>query len=136
MADRLLYDGECRFCRWSLAWILRWDRRGALVPVALQGPEANELLDGMDAERRMASWHLVSDDGTVTSAGAALAPLLRRLPGGRLPAALAAALPPGLVERAYAWVARHRGALGRRLTDRAVARADEVIAQRRAAPPG
>jgi predicted DCC family thiol-disulfide oxidoreductase YuxK len=130
---RLLYDAKCRFCRWSLAWILRWDRRGELAPVALQDPQADELLPGMEQERRMASWHLVSEGGQVISAGAALAPLLRLLPGGRAPAALAAAA-PRLIERGYAWVARHRGFLGRRLTDGAVARADAVIAERRAAP--
>ncbi|MGH2954245.1 MAG: DCC1-like thiol-disulfide oxidoreductase family protein, partial [Solirubrobacterales bacterium] len=103
MAHRILYDADCGFCRWSLGWVLRWDRRRELVPVALQDSEADELLGGMEVERRMASWHLVAADGRVTSAGAALAPLLRLLPGGRAPAALAAGA-PGLAERAYAWV--------------------------------
>jgi predicted DCC family thiol-disulfide oxidoreductase YuxK len=119
----------------SLGWILRWDRRGVLVPIALQDPEADDLLAGMDAERRMASWHLVSAEGEVTSAGAALAPLLRRLPGGGLPAALADAA-PRLIARGYDWVARNRGAFGRRLSRGAIARADEVIAKRRAGRQG
>ena len=41
----------------------------------------------------MGSWHLVGDDGVPWSAGAAIAPLLRLLPGGRAPAALVARVP-------------------------------------------
>jgi predicted DCC family thiol-disulfide oxidoreductase YuxK len=60
----------------------------------------------------MASWHLISPDGRRWSAGAAAPPLLRLLPGGRLPAAVLAAF-PGPTERGYRFVAEHRGALGR-----------------------
>ena len=70
----VLYDQDCGFCRWSMAKILAWDRRGALRPVALQGPEADRLLPGMDPETKMASWHLLGPDGRVHSAGAAAAP--------------------------------------------------------------
>ena len=110
----ILFDADCGFCRWSLARILAWDRRRALRPVALQDPEADELLHGMPAEERSASWHLVTSDGRVHSAGAAFPPLLRLLPGGRPVAALAAAF-PGLTDRGYRWTARNRGRLGRLL---------------------
>ncbi|MGZ8667419.1 MAG: DCC1-like thiol-disulfide oxidoreductase family protein [Solirubrobacterales bacterium] len=131
----VLYDGECRFCRWSLAWVLRWDRRRRLEPVRLQDARAARLLAAMPEAVRMASWHLVTGDGRGTSAGAAVAGLLRLLPGGR-PAAAAAARFPGAVERGYALVARNRGRLGRRLTEGALARADAVVARRSAPPPG
>ena len=104
----ILYDRSCGFCRRAVERALRWDRNRRLRPVALQDPEADELLRGMDEERRMASWHLVTADGTVYSAGAAFPPLLRLLPGGRPLAALTAAL-PGPTERAYRHVARTRG---------------------------
>jgi predicted DCC family thiol-disulfide oxidoreductase YuxK len=104
----LLFDNDCGFCRRSVERILRWDRHGRLRPVALRDPEADELLGGMDEERKLASWHLVTPDGTVYSAGAAFPPLLRLLPGGRPLAALAAAF-PSLTERAYRYVARTRG---------------------------
>ncbi len=106
----ILFDSGCGFCRRSVERILRWDRGGRLRPVALQDPEADELLGGMDEERKLASWHLVTADGRVHSAGAAFPPLLRRLPGGRPLAALAAAF-PGTTERAYQHVARTRGPL-------------------------
>ena len=79
----ILFDGKCGFCRRWVSRLLRWDRNGRLRPVALQDPEADELLGDMDEEQRMASWHLVEADGRVYSAGAAFPPLLRLLPGGR-----------------------------------------------------
>jgi predicted DCC family thiol-disulfide oxidoreductase YuxK len=104
----ILFDSRCGFCRRSVARLLSWDRNGRLRPVALQDPEADELLGGMDEERKTASWHLVTADGRVYSAGGAFPPLLRLLPGGRPLAAVTAAF-PGLTERAYRYVARTRG---------------------------
>jgi hypothetical protein len=83
----------------------------------------------MGQDERMASWHLVAPDGSVTSAGSAAPALLRLLPAGHIPARIAARL-EGIVERGYWWVARHRGALGRMVTRGAIARADRVIARR------
>jgi predicted DCC family thiol-disulfide oxidoreductase YuxK len=108
----LLFDADCGFCRWSTEKILAWDRDRRLRPVALQDPEAERLLPRMSPGRRMASWHLVTPDGRVYSAGAAAPPLLRLLPGGRPLAALAAAL-PHLTDRGYGWIANHRAWLGR-----------------------
>lgn len=126
---RVLYDADCGFCSWSLAWILRWDRRRRLDPVALQGTVGRQLTPGMDDDERMASWHLVAPDGTVTSGGRAAAPMLRLLPGGG-PLAAAFDRAPNVVERAYDWVNRNRGTLGRAITDRARERADRMIASR------
>jgi predicted DCC family thiol-disulfide oxidoreductase YuxK len=121
----ILYDADCGFCRWSLAKLLAWDRRRALRPVALQSrAEADRLLAGMDAHARMASWHLVLPDGTVRSAGAAFAPLLRLLPGGRPLARLVEAIQP-LMNAAYRFVAGRRSRLGRFVTAGAKRRAEE-----------
>jgi predicted DCC family thiol-disulfide oxidoreductase YuxK len=132
---RILYDADCGFCRWSLGWLLRWDRRHELEPVALQAPQATHLLAEIAAERRMASWHLVDPHGQVASAGAATGPLLRLLPGGALPARIVAQAPT-LLERAYRWTAEHRAALGRLVTAGARERADRLIAGRAAPSPG
>jgi predicted DCC family thiol-disulfide oxidoreductase YuxK len=129
----ILYDADCGFCRWALAWVLRWDRHRRLVPVALQGGRAAALLGRIEAERRMASWHLVGEDGSVVSAGQAAAPLLRLLPGGSPLAAVCERF-PSAVERAYARVVSLRGPLGRRLGDRTLARADRLIADRATEP--
>ena len=103
----VLYDEDCGFCRWSLAKLLRWDRRNALRPVALQDPEADVLLEGMPEDRRMASWHLVTPDGAIASGGDAAAPLARLLPGGA-PIAFLARTFPGLTRSAYGLVSRNR----------------------------
>jgi predicted DCC family thiol-disulfide oxidoreductase YuxK len=110
----VLYDGECGFCRTSLGWLLRWDRRGRLEPVALQSARAADILAELSEEERMDSWHLVSPDGERWSAGAAAPQLLRLLPGGRVPARVLDAA-PGITERAYRFVARHRASLGHAL---------------------
>jgi predicted DCC family thiol-disulfide oxidoreductase YuxK len=107
----VLYDEDCGFCRWATGRVLAWDRPGRLRAVALQDPEAEQLLPGMDRDRRMASWHVLGPDGRVRSAGRAVAPLLRLLPGAAPLAELATAF-PRTTDRLYDWTARHRGRLG------------------------
>lgn len=146
----MIYDADCGFCRFSLALLLIFDRRsgsergrpsppnlqggwggsaaiGALRPLALGTAEANQLLADLSEEERNASWHLVDEEGTRFSAGAALAPALAPLPGGRMPSSLVARI-PRLTERGYRWVADHRGLLGRFVPARARRWADRVIA--------
>ena len=63
------YDGDCGFCMWLLAGLLRWDRRGACArPPPGRGGE--ELLGDLDPAERMASWHLISPDGARSSRAA------------------------------------------------------------------
>jgi len=125
----VIYDADCGFCRWSLAKLLRWDRRHVLRPVALQDPEASTLLPGMSEKERLASWHLVDAEGDVRSAGSAIPALLRLLAGGAPLAALATRAPK-LSERGYRFVADHRSGLGRLIGERARRRADETIVSR------
>ena len=110
----LLYDEDCGLCRWTTDKILRWDREGKLRPLPLQDPEADRLLGAMDPEVKMQSWHLVTPDGRVHSAGAAVEPLLRLLPYATPVAAVVRAM-PGITARAYRWTADHRDEIGRRL---------------------
>jgi predicted DCC family thiol-disulfide oxidoreductase YuxK len=131
--DTLVYDADCGFCRWCVAKVLAWDRRGRLTPMALQDPRAGRLLAGVPADARPRSWHLARAGGEVRSAGAAVAPILRSLPGGRVPAALAAAA-PDLTERLYRLGADRRATLGRLVPAPARERALRRIASR--TPPG
>ena len=125
----MLYDSDCGFCRWTLAWVLRWDRHRRLRPMPLQAPEADPLLGDLSDEERRSQAHLVAPDGRRWSGGAAVAPVLRLLPGGRVPAALAAAA-PRLTARAYVYVATHRSQISRFVPAAAKRRADGVIADR------
>jgi predicted DCC family thiol-disulfide oxidoreductase YuxK len=126
----LLYDEDCGFCRWSLSWVLRADRRGRLRPLPLGSPEADRLLADLAPTERAASWHLAAPDDRRWSAGYAAPPLLRLLPGGRLPASVLGAAPE-LTDRAYRWVAGHRSGFGRLIPERSKARADRLISGRR-----
>src|SRR2546423_13019686 len=125
----VLYDADCGFCKWSLSGLLRWDRAARLRPIALQRPEAVDLLRELTPDERMASWHLISPTGERWSGGAALPPLLRLLPAGRLPAAGFARF-PRLTDRGYRWVAEHRAQLSRLVPSSAKQRASRRIQQR------
>ncbi len=112
MTAILLYDDDCGFCRWSADRLLRWDRAGRLRAVGIQSPEGVELLAGIAAERRLASWHLVTEDGRRYAAGDATAPLFRRLPFGAPVASVAEAF-PGFARWAYSVLAANRFRFGR-----------------------
>jgi predicted DCC family thiol-disulfide oxidoreductase YuxK len=107
----LFYDADCSFCRWCVARILAWDRNRLIVPLAIASPESEALLADVEPDQRFAFWHFRDPSGTLFSAGAAFAPLLRLLPGGSPLAALATRFPDE-TERAYRFVARNRGTLG------------------------
>jgi predicted DCC family thiol-disulfide oxidoreductase YuxK len=125
----VLYDADCGFCTWMLSALLRWDRAARLHPIALQRAEADDLLQELTPAERMASWHLISPTGERRSGGAALPPLLRALPGGRLPAAGFARF-PRLSERGYRWVADHRSQLSKLVPSSAKQRARQRVHQR------
>lgn len=125
----VLYDGDCGFCKWLLAMLLRFDRAGRLRPVALQRPEAEALLAGLDPAEWMVSMHLVSPDGTRTSAGEAVPLLLGLLSGGRLPAAVFARFPRA-TSAGYRWVATHRIGISRFVPRRWKRRAAERVRER------
>jgi predicted DCC family thiol-disulfide oxidoreductase YuxK len=125
----VLYDGDCGFCKWLLAGLLRFDRARRLRPVALQRPEAEVLLADLEPAERMESMHLVSPDGTRASAGEALPALLRLLSGGRLPAAVFGRV-PRLTSAGYRWVAAHRVGISRFVPRRWKQRAAERVRER------
>ena len=124
---RLYYDHDCGFCRWTLAWVLRSDRRCRLRPVPIESPEGNRELGDL-GEARLASWHLVRG-GRRWSGARALAPLLEELPGGRLLAPLARRL-EWLTQPAYRWIADHRSAMSTLVPERSKAKADAVVSER------
>jgi predicted DCC family thiol-disulfide oxidoreductase YuxK len=125
----VLYDADCGFCKWVLSGLLRWDRAERLHPIALQRSEADDLLAELTPAERMASWHLISPTGERCSGGAAMAPMLRLLPAGLLPAAGFAQF-PGLTDRAYRWVAEHRSQLSKWVPSSAKQRAAERVHER------
>jgi predicted DCC family thiol-disulfide oxidoreductase YuxK len=104
----LLYDADCRFCRFVARAFVRLDRDECVAFLPLTDPEAEALLPGLTDEQRLASIHLVEPDGNRSSRGAALARLVRH---AGLPA------PARFLGAVYTPVARARGVLGRVVPD-------------------
>jgi predicted DCC family thiol-disulfide oxidoreductase YuxK len=108
----VLYDDDCGFCRWTVAWALARDRSQVLSPTPIQSRTADRLLADVAPEDRLASMHVVHADGRRESGGAALRAVLASLPSTRVAARLAAAA-PAATDVVYAFVARHRVLAGR-----------------------
>ena len=104
----LLYDSDCRFCRFVARALVRLDRDECVAFLPLTDPAARALLPELTVEQRMASIHLVEPDAGHSSRGAALTKLIRHL---GLPA------PARLLGRVYTPVARARSVLGRLVPD-------------------
>ena len=109
----VLYDEDCGFCRWTADKLRGWDRRRRLTFAPIQSSRGQALLAAVPPEVRLDQAHVVTA-GRVRSGGAAVAPVLRELPGGR-PLAVVAEAMPRITDRAYRWTARRRTWLGARL---------------------
>jgi predicted DCC family thiol-disulfide oxidoreductase YuxK len=125
----VLYDGECGFCAWGVAWLLRLDRARQLRPLAIQSEAGARLLAELPEARRLASWHTREQGGPLLSGGAALAPVLARLPMGAPLAALVRRFPRAS-ESLYGLIAAHRAGLGRLVPAASKERARALISAR------
>jgi acetyl esterase len=109
----LIYDGECGFCRQTVAMISKWDRERRLTLIPFQD-EARVAAFRIPFPALAAAMHLVLPDGRVLAGADAAADLLRLLPGKRWLAYVFAV--PGVLpvaRRVYAWIARQRHCLVR-----------------------
>ncbi|MGH2969646.1 MAG: thiol-disulfide oxidoreductase DCC family protein, partial [Solirubrobacteraceae bacterium] len=82
MRPIVFYDDDCSFCKTVAASLARCDRGGRLRFASIQGPLGDEHLGDLPPDARLASLHFVHADGSRSSGGAALAPMLAQLPGG------------------------------------------------------
>ncbi len=122
----VLYDADCGFCRWAMAWALGHDRRRALVAVPIQSQLGSQLLAELGPSERLEAAHVVRDDGTRDSGGIAAAEVLGALPHTRALGRLARGLPaPTAV--LYGLVAAHRHGFGHFVGGEARRRADRLL---------
>lgn len=121
----LLFDRDCGFCRWTVAWLLTHQTRCTFVPVPIRSPLGDALLRKLSLTDRMRSAHIVRD-GRLLSGGAALADVVTVLARGRVLERLVAKS-PGLCEAAYRLVATNRRPAGRLVPLRARTRADCIL---------
>jgi len=122
----VLYDADCGFCRWAMAWALGHDPRRALVAVPIQSQLGAQLLDDLTPSERLDAAHVVRDDGGRESGGVAAAEVLDALPRTRSIARLARRL-PAPTAALYGLVARRRHGFGRFVGAGARRRADRLL---------
>jgi predicted DCC family thiol-disulfide oxidoreductase YuxK len=108
----LLYDAACRVCRFAARSVVRIDRRRELAVLPLQDDEAATLLAELPEDERLASWRLVSPDGSIVGYGAGLPRLLAAMRLTRPVARALRIVPPRLLDRVYRAVAGNRGRVG------------------------
>lgn len=106
----VIYDGECRFCRWAIGLVRRADVRGTLRFCPYGNHESEKALSAIPAETRYTTMHALSE-GRLHSGVDAANLVLGKLPLGRLAVALK-------FHAAYPFVARHRRLLGQFSPDR------------------
>ena len=88
----LLYDADCKLCRFAAHVVATLDRRRSLALLGLGDAAADPMLEDVSEEERNSSLRLVLPDGRMISAGAAALGVLERLPATRPLARAAAAL--------------------------------------------
>jgi predicted DCC family thiol-disulfide oxidoreductase YuxK len=122
----VLYDDDCGFCRWSMAWALRHDAGRRLVAVPIQSLLGAELLVELDEHERLRSAHVIDEHGARRSGGAAAADVLGALAPTRVLGRLAKGVPVP-TSLLYGFVASHRHGFGRFVGTSARRHADELL---------
>jgi predicted DCC family thiol-disulfide oxidoreductase YuxK len=115
----MLYDGDCRLCRWAARVVDRLDRHGELALLSLGDEEAPRLLKAVPEQARDERWWLVRRDGTVVPGDAGGG--IELLTGLRLTRRIGHVLETlgasPLVDALDRLVSRRRGRLGRLVRD-------------------
>ena len=109
----LLYDADCRVCRFVARTALRLDRRNELAVVPLQDDEARSFLQQLPTAERLASWRLVRRDRSLAGYGAGLSELLGSMWLTRALGRAVSVVPDRVLDTLYEQAARRRGRLGR-----------------------
>jgi predicted DCC family thiol-disulfide oxidoreductase YuxK len=102
----VLYDADCRFCRFAARTVGRLDRRGRLALLPLGDAEAEPLLAEVPAAERFSSLRLAEPDGRLLSRGPAVKAVAAHLGAWT-----------GGLDRAYDAIASRRSLLGRLVPD-------------------
>lgn len=129
----VLYDEDCRFCRWSVAKLISLDGAAHLRPEPIQSELGQQLLAAIPTAERLASAHCVDTAGQVSSGGDAFSLVAAQIPGLGFASRVASAVPI-VPQVGYRLVAGNRGSFGRFMTTERLAAADLAIAARRKQP--
>lgn len=114
MRPVLLYDGDCRFCRFAARLVVSLDRDHELALLPFADQAAAPLLELIPAGARLDSWHLLLPGGRRASRGRGAVELAGLIPVTSRLAPLLRVLP---LDAIYDLVARKRRLLGRLVPD-------------------
>jgi predicted DCC family thiol-disulfide oxidoreductase YuxK len=110
---KLLYDGQCPFCRREVEWLKRWDRSGRLMAEDISDPNFHAETYGLSQDEVMGVVHGILPDGRIVTRLAAIQEAYRTVGLGWLVALLSWPVVGWLADKAYGVFARNRVALGR-----------------------
>ena len=105
----VLWDGECGFCRRSVIWMARHDRRGLFEFLPFQEAQISPQLRAACAR----AIHVLTTDGQTLRAGRAALYILRATKWRRLARLLEWPIFLPFVEFGYALIAANRGFVSR-----------------------
>ena len=110
----VIYDGECRFCRWSVRRIQRLDRKGRFEIVPRQLPGIEDRFPILADSDFNTGLRFIDTDGRVAVGADGVYEIYRRLPPYHVVAwVYRLPLLKQVCRAAYAFVARHRHRLGK-----------------------
>jgi predicted DCC family thiol-disulfide oxidoreductase YuxK len=110
---KLLYDGECPFCRREAQWLKRRDRAGRLVLEDISALGFDPSRYGLARQEVMDVLHGVLPDGRIVRGVEALRQAYQAIGLGWLVAPTRLPVVRGALDRMYAAFARNRVGLGR-----------------------
>jgi predicted DCC family thiol-disulfide oxidoreductase YuxK len=110
---KLLYDGECPFCRREVEWLRRWDRHANLALEDIAAPDFDPAQYGLTQEEVMGVLHGVLPDGRVVRRLEAMRQAYRAVGLGWLVAPTRLPVVRWVLDRLYGLFARHRVRLGK-----------------------
>ena len=109
---KLLYDGDCPFCRREVEWLQRRDRRGNLAAEDIASAEFSPATYGLTGDEVMGVLHGVKPDGSVVKGMDAVCEAYRAIGLGWLLAPTRWPLLRAVSDRLYASFARNRVSWG------------------------
>jgi len=110
---KLLYDGQCPFCRREVEWLKRRDRHGRLVAEDISASTFQAEVYGLSQEEVMGVLHGILPDGRIVRRVEAIREAYRVVGFGWIAVLLSWPIVGWIADRAYGVFARNRVVLGR-----------------------
>lgn len=110
---KILFDGECPYCRFEIRWLQRWNRKGSLAFEDISSDSFDPARYGLTDDDLMAVLHGVFPDGRVLRGPEVFRQAYRAVGIGWILAPTGWPLLRPVCDRLYSLFARHRVSSGR-----------------------